>query len=196
MLTGKKAQAASGNTPDAIARAVCHTEPAAPAVLKPQLAGDLDNIIRMAIRKEPERRYATAGDLARDIQRHLERRPVTARPDTFAYRAAKFVRRNCFAVVAGALIAASLAGGFVLQSLLGARPPRVLQVVQLTQTGRISFEQGVVTDGSRVFFTERSKEGWSLAQVSVKGGIPLPLPVNLSLSQPDILDISPGRSSC
>src|SRR5260370_40903666 len=36
LLTGKKAQAASGNTPDAIARAVCHTEPAAPAVLKPQ----------------------------------------------------------------------------------------------------------------------------------------------------------------
>lgn len=194
LLTGKKAQPMSRYTPAAIATTVCHTEPTSPALLKPQLAGDLDNIIRMAIRKEPERRYASAGELARDIQRHLEGRPVMARRDTVAYRSAKFVRRNRFAVVAGALIAASLAGGFVLESLLGARPPRVLQVVQLTQTGRISFEHGVVTDGSRVFFTERSKEGWSLAQVSVKGGTPQPIPVNLSFSQPDILDISPDRS--
>jgi len=194
LLTGKKAQAMSGYTPDAIARVVCHTEPTAPAVLKPQLAGDLDNIIRMAIRKEPERRYASAGVLARDIQRYLEGRPVTARPDTFAYRSAKFLRRNRVAVAAGVLIAASLAGGLALANWLNPRAPRVLQVVQLTQTGRVEIGVGIATDGSRVYFTEGSLGSLSLAQVSVKGGAPQPLLVTPSLSDPDILDISPDRS--
>jgi Tol biopolymer transport system component len=165
--------------------------------LKPQLAGDLDNIIRMAIRKEPERRYASAGLLTRDIQRHLEGRPVMARPDTFAYRSAKFVRRNLFAVVAGTLCVAILAAGITLDFWLGAfaRPPRVLQVVQLTQTGRVETGDGVVTDGSQIYFTERTGGQWSLAQVSVKGGTSLPIPVTPPISQPDILDISPDRSS-
>jgi Tol biopolymer transport system component len=196
LLTGKKAQPISGYTPHAIASVVCQTEPAAPARLKPQLAGDLDSIIRMAIRKEPERRYASAGLLARDIQRHLEGRPVMARPDTLAYRSAKFVRRNRFAVVAGALIAATLAGGLALEYWLGAfaRSPRVPQVLQLTQTGRVVVADGLATDGSRIYFTERMGGQWSLAQVSTKGGIPVPLPVTPSLFQPDILDISPDRS--
>jgi Tol biopolymer transport system component len=197
LLTGKKAQPISGYAPQAIASVVCQTEPAAPARLKPQLAGDLDSIIRMAIRKEPQRRYASAGLLADDIHRHLDGRPVMARPDTVAYRWAKFVRRNRLAVAAGALIAATLAGGLALEFWLGAfaRPPRVLQVVQLTQTGRVEVADGVVTDGSRIYFTERTGGRWSLAQVSVKGGTPLPVPVTPSFSQPDILDISPDRSS-
>ena len=197
LLTGKKAQAMSMYTPDAIARVICHMEPTAPALLKPQLAGDLDNIIRMAIRKEPERRYANAGLLARDIQRHLDGRPVIARPDTFAYRSAKFVRRNRIAVVAGVGIAARLAGGLALAYWLGAfaRPPRVSQVVQLTQTGRVEVGNGVATDGSRIYFTERMGGRWSLAQVSVKGGTPVPVAVTPPIFAPDILDISPDRSS-
>ncbi len=197
LLTGKKAQPMSGHTPDAIASMVCQTEPAAPARLRPQLAGDLDHIIRMAIRKEPERRYASAGLLARDIQRHLDGRPVTARPDTLAYRSAKFLRRHRSAAVASAAIAASLAGALALAYWLGAfeRLPRVLQVLQLTQTGRVDVSFGVVTDGSRVYFTERTGGQWSLAQVSVKGGTPLPVPLTPPIFQPDILDISPDRSS-
>ncbi len=196
LLTGKKAQPMPSYTPDTIATVVCQTEPAAPARLKPQLAGDLDHIVRMAIRKEPERRYASAGLLARDIQRHLEGRPVTARPDTLAYRSAKFVRRNRFAVVAGALIALTLAAGLALEYWLGAfaRPLRVSQLVQLTQTGRVEIGNGVVTDGARIYFTERTGGQRSLAQVSVNGGIPAPLLVTPSLAQPDILDISPRRS--
>jgi Tol biopolymer transport system component len=196
LLTGKMAQPISGLTPDAIASVVCRTEPTPPARLKPQLAGDLDYIIRMAIRKEPERRYASAGLLARDIQRHLEGHPVTARPDTLGYRSAKFLRRNRISVLAGVLIAASLAG-LALEYWRGAfaRPPRVLQVAQLTQTGRVEIGAGVATDGSWIYFTERTGGRWSLAQVSVKGGTPLPIPVTPPIFQPDIFDISPDRSS-
>lgn len=77
------------------------------------------------------------------------------------------------------------------------RPPRLLQVVQLTQTGQVELGNGAATDGTRVYFTQRDSGRWSLAQVSVGGGTPLPLPLPLEqpLSNPDILDISPDRSN-
>lgn len=54
----------------------------------------------MALRKEPGRRYASAEQLARDVERHLAGRPVVARPDTVGYRLGKFLRRNRRAVAA------------------------------------------------------------------------------------------------
>jgi serine/threonine-protein kinase len=68
--------------------------------LRRRLAGDLDNIVLMALRKEPSRRYPSASALADDIQRHLDGLPVAARPDTLGYRLGKFVRRNVAAVAA------------------------------------------------------------------------------------------------
>ena len=57
-----------------------------------------------ALRKEPERRYASAGQLAEDVERYLAHRPVTARPDSVRYRCGKFVRRNRAAVSVAALL--------------------------------------------------------------------------------------------
>ncbi len=67
----------------------------------------------------------------------------------------------------------------------------------MTQTGRVELDNGISTDGTRVFFTQRDAGRWSLAQVSVEGGAPLPLPLPLEqpLSNPDILDISPDHTS-
>ena len=83
------------------------------ARVKRRLRGDLENIVRMALRPEPERRYASVDQMSEDVGRHLEGRPVIARPDTFRYRAGKFVRRNRAAVAAAALLAVGLAGGTV-----------------------------------------------------------------------------------
>jgi serine/threonine-protein kinase len=80
-----------------------------PASLRRRLAGDLDNIVLMALRKEPERRYQSAAALGEDIQRHLDGLPVRAQPDTFRYRARKFVRRNAAAVVAASVAFLALA---------------------------------------------------------------------------------------
>ena len=76
-------------------------------------------------------------------------------------------------------------------------PARLIQAVQLTQTGRVELGNGVATDGTRVYFTQRDAGRWSLAQVSGEGGTPLPLPLPLEqpLSNPDIIDISPDRSN-
>lgn len=76
-----------------------------PASLNPKLLrGDLDNIVLKALRKEPERRYASVQEFAEDIRRHLEGLPVTATPDTFSYRAGKFIQRNRAAVAAAAAV--------------------------------------------------------------------------------------------
>ena len=75
------------------------------------LRGDLDNIILMAMRKEPERRYSSVEQFAADINRYLRGLPVAARQDTVSYRASKFVQRHKAAVAAGAGIVAALVGG-------------------------------------------------------------------------------------
>ena len=65
--------------------AVKHALKAAPKLAR-QLDGDLDNIILMAMRKEPERRYRSVEQFSEDIQRYLDGRPIVARPDTVRYR--------------------------------------------------------------------------------------------------------------
>ncbi len=115
------------------ARAVCEVEPAKPSTIvrekspdtdrtsdsasKPQaiadrlarqLRGDLDNIVLMALRKEPERRYSSVEQFSEDIRRYLANLPVAARKDTPQYRASKFVTRHKAGVVATAGVAVTL----------------------------------------------------------------------------------------
>lgn len=72
------------------------------------LRGDLDNIVLKALRKEPDRRYASVQEFSEDIRRHLLGLPVIASPDTFSYRAGKFIRRNTTAVLAAAIVIITL----------------------------------------------------------------------------------------
>jgi serine/threonine protein kinase/tetratricopeptide (TPR) repeat protein len=111
LLTRERAQQIDTNTPAEIDRVVCETEPPRPSLAVRGLNADLDNIVLMAMRKEPERRYASVDQFAADIQRHLDGRPVIARQDSFTYRAGKFIRRHRLPVVAAALVFASLIVG-------------------------------------------------------------------------------------
>jgi eukaryotic-like serine/threonine-protein kinase len=83
--------------------------------LKKKLAGDLDMIVLMALRKEPLRRYASVEQFSEDIRRYLEGRPVIARSDTFGYRAARFLRRNAVAVAAAVVASLTLFGATVFE---------------------------------------------------------------------------------
>jgi len=65
-----------------------------PERLRRQLRGDLDTILRKVLKKNPTERYSSVTSLADDLQRYLRHEPISARPDTLAYRATKFVRRN------------------------------------------------------------------------------------------------------
>lgn len=126
LLSGEAPYRFETGTDDEVRRVVCEVEPQPPATtakrtrrggvadadeLARRLRGDLDNIVMMAMRKEPERRYASAEQFAADIRRHLEGHPVIARPSTLSYRAAKFVRRNAVGVAAAAVVAAAVAAG-------------------------------------------------------------------------------------
>ncbi len=92
---------------------VSQTRDGKPDRLRKKLAGDVDNIVLMAMRKEPRRRYPSAEALSEDITRHLKGLPVVARGDSAGYRLAKFVRRHRYGVGAAALIALSLIGGVI-----------------------------------------------------------------------------------
>lgn len=81
------------------------------ARLRRRLRGDLDTIVAMALRKEPQRRYASAEALGQDLRRHLASEPVMARPDGVAYRLSRFVKRHRGLAAAVVAIMVVLAGG-------------------------------------------------------------------------------------
>jgi eukaryotic-like serine/threonine-protein kinase len=81
-----------------------------PHQLRRRLRGDLDNIVLMALRKEPGRRYASVGLLSEDLRRYREQLPVAAQPDTLKYRARKFVGRHQLGVGAAAIGLAMILG--------------------------------------------------------------------------------------
>jgi len=78
--------------------------------LKTLLKGDLDTICLTALRREPERRYASAEQLAADVGRHLTNQPVLARPDSVTYRAGRFVRRHRIGVAGTAAAVVTFLG--------------------------------------------------------------------------------------
>lgn len=108
------AEATGGGVSQAAAeaRARCRGV-ATPAALRRRLTGDLDTIVLMALRKEPDRRYPSVEALADDVRRHLEGQPVRARPDTIRYRTRKFVRRNAGGVAVATVVALALVASWI-----------------------------------------------------------------------------------
>ena len=141
LLTGRSPYPANKTAPQEVARAACELEPKKPSTVvriarnmhsdgnaghqraaqivlsdkfAKQLKGDLDNIVLMALRKEPQRRYASVEKFAEDIRRHLAKLPVTARKDTARYRTSKFLTRHKAGVAAAAAIALMFIAGFII----------------------------------------------------------------------------------
>ena len=115
--------------------------------LQRRLRGDLDNILMMALRKEPQRRYPSVEALADDIRRYLEGRPVTARRATAGYRAGKFVSRHVAGVAAAAAVVILLVGFAVAMAVQSAR---VAQERDLAERERVvAQEQQAVAQRER-----------------------------------------------
>ncbi len=119
LLAGRPPFVVDTGSPVEMVKAICETEPqklsqvategaagvpGGPARLRRRLAGDVDNIVLMALRKEPARRYASVEHFADDVRRHLEGRPVVACGDSLAYRCSKFVQRHRVGVAAAAAV--------------------------------------------------------------------------------------------
>jgi len=120
LLSGERPYKLKNYSPVEIQKVVCTTEITPPShhlpdepKLRKQLEGDLDNIVLMALRKEPGRRYGSVAQFAEDIRRHMGGETVIARPDTFTYRWSKYARRNRLPLsLAAMMILAILAGSF------------------------------------------------------------------------------------
>jgi WD40 repeat protein/serine/threonine protein kinase len=91
---------------------------AEPDALRRILHGDLDWIIMKTLEKDRTRRYETASEFARDIERHIRDEPVSAGPPSKFYRLRKFVRRHKTAVVSGLLIVTAIVVGLVVSTML------------------------------------------------------------------------------
>ena len=97
-----------------VAVEICEKEPTRPSlILEPslrwrrRLAGDLDAIVLKSLAKEPERRYASAEQLASDLDRYRQGLPIVARGQAWRYRIGKFLRRHRLLVAAAGLLVAS-----------------------------------------------------------------------------------------
>ncbi len=139
LLTGRHPSGGPGTSPAALLRAILETVPerlsdaacdprtpgeppldsaerraalraTTPERLRRELRGDLDTIVAKALKKRPEERYPSATALAEDLRRYLAQEPILARPDSLAYRAGKFARRNARSLAAAAAVALALTG--------------------------------------------------------------------------------------
>jgi serine/threonine protein kinase len=105
--------------------------------LRRQLREDLDTITAKALKKDPKQRYSSATAFADDLQRYLKHEPISARPDTFTYRTAKFLRRNR-AAVAFTIIAITLVIGSLLTGLLVANRERKIAEQRFAQVRQLA----------------------------------------------------------
>jgi len=142
LVTGRRREPGDTRTPSAtIAN---DTDPAtlpAPARnTRKLLRGDVDNIVMKATETDPDRRYASAGALAEDIERHLDGQPVAAHPPSTWYRASKFFARHRGGVVTTAAF---------LLAILAALGFAVWQANVARQQARLAREQAVRAEAVR-----------------------------------------------
>src|SRR5579871_3603115 len=136
LLSGRRPFHLETTSPIEIARVICEQTPTAPSIVGRQnpslappdasrkLSGDLDNIVLMAMRKEPARRYVSVGQFAEDIEAFLGGYPVRARTDTWGYRSGKFIHRHRAGVIATIVVAVALVGFSIGMGLFARRAQR------------------------------------------------------------------------
>ncbi len=123
LLTRKHPLQPEGRSAMEIAQKSLHEEMPPPSQLVDQptiaslLRGDLDTIVGKALKREPDERYQTAEALAQDVRSYLASQPISARADSWSYRARKFIRRHRGGVAAAAVIATTLLAATVVTTV-------------------------------------------------------------------------------
>ena len=140
LLTGRH-PAGDVRSPAHLIERVVHDEPSRGSAvvtdekLRRVLRGDLDTILAKALKKDPRDRYGSVGEMADDLRRYLRDEPISARPDSIAYRGSKLVRRHVgwfAATAAAAVVVASLAATYYVRGGRGPAPnPEIHSLLML-----------------------------------------------------------------
>jgi len=146
LLTGERPYKLRHDSRAALEDAILKAEPPRPSDavadlrVRRLLRGDLDAIVLKTLKKAPAERWSSAAALVDDLDRWLNNQPVLARPDSSWYRAHKFLRRNRFAVAAGASIVIAIAGGagFAFWQMQEARAQRDAARIEAKRADRIA----------------------------------------------------------
>ena len=112
LVAGERPQASPGSLSGQIRRPSAASRRESRRLLK----GDIDTIVLRALHEEPERRYPSAEDLAEDVERHLDKRPLRFGADSASYRAKKFVQRHRLGVFSAAGLVVLLIGFLTFDS--------------------------------------------------------------------------------
>jgi non-specific serine/threonine protein kinase/serine/threonine-protein kinase len=131
------------------------------------LRGDLDWIAVAALEKEPPRRYATANDLAADVERFLDGEPITARPPSTTYLMGKFARRYRKPLAAAAIFVVLLVAATVVSTLLAIRARRAETQARTDRDRAVAAERSAVAAGQAARL-ERDRAGEAEEQASAE----------------------------
>jgi Tol biopolymer transport system component len=159
LLTGNRPFRKAERSAHGLERAVLEDDPTRPSEvvtrepLRRRLKGDLDTIVLTAMSKEPQRRYATAAEMASDVRRHLAGRRVRARGTNPMYRARRWAVRHRFAAsvsVAAAAVAVIVATAFMRANI----PARLVMsgATRIPVDQELSLDGELSPDGKRVAF--------------------------------------------
>lgn len=113
MLTGRFPYDVEGPMPEVMER-IRASAPARPSTVRRRLDADAETIALKCLAKEPDRRYQSAGELSRDVERFLKGEAIEARPASMVYRTRKFVQRHQLMVATGVGVLLLYTVAFVL----------------------------------------------------------------------------------
>ena len=150
LLTGKHPAGAAQRSHADLIKAIVDVEPPRPSAVAPGerrsvLRGDLDTIVLKALKKDPVGRYGSITALADDLLRWQRHEPISARPDTVAYRIGRFVRRNRVAVAAALVLLAGLSIGLYVVNRQRRIAETRFQLVQQIANELFNVEQDIST---------------------------------------------------
>ena len=183
LLTGRHPVGDGPHTPASLVKAILDTEPTRPSEiviatrtngeavamnagkratspdkLARSLRGDLDTIVAKALKKNPQERYTSIKALAADLQHYLRYEPISARPDTIAYRAGKFLRRHRGSVTATLLATLALIGTALFTWFFPRRPESLPSFNQRKLTANVQnspvFSAGISPDGKYLGYAD------------------------------------------
>lgn len=189
----------AGPTPDAILVQLRENDPLPPRKLNPAMPRDLETICLKCLGKKPEARYSTASEVADDLGRFLQNRPIRARPPGLLEKSWRLaVRHPGMAGMLGVIVL--LACGFITSVLLFARQQaRMEHRSSLVSESRVARQSRLA--GQRPASLAKLREAWEIApsreiRDEAVAFLALPdisMPVRVEVTAPDPMRSADGR---